>query len=113
RGQHMAGIDVVLNQLLPEKDYGIGSFYHYALAQLAASAAHQNERMAGRAMCELFGAFGWSEGLTLMKWMADHMLVNGINWFVPHAFTEKAFPDPDCPPHFYAHGMNPQYRYMY
>ena len=113
RGQHMAGIDVVLNQLLPDKDKGIGAFYHYAIAQLAASAAHQNPWMKGRALCEIFGAFGWSEGLTMMKWMADHMMVNGINTFTPHAFTEKAFPDPDCPPHFYAHGMNPQYRYMH
>lgn len=111
-GQHMGGIDVVLNQLIPDRDYGKNGFYHYSIQQLAASAAHQNPRMKGRAMCEIFGAFGWSEGLSMTKWMADHMLVGGINWFVPHAFTEKAFPDPDCPPHFYAHGMNPQYRYM-
>lgn len=103
---------MVLNQLIPDRDYGKNGFYHYSIQQLAASAAHQNPRMKGRAMCEIFGAFGWSEGLSMMKWMADHMLVGGINWFVPHAFTEKAFPDPDCPPHFYAHGMNPQYRYM-
>ena len=63
-------------------------------------------------MCEIFGAFGWQEGITLMKWLADHMLVRGINTFVPHAFTEKTFPDPDCPPHFYARGYNPQYRYV-
>ena len=112
-GQHMGGIDVVLNQLIPDRDYGKNGFYHYSIQQLAASAAHQNPRMKGRAMCEIFGAFGWSEGLSMMKWMADHMLVGGINWFVPHAFTEKTFPDPDCPPHFYAHGMNPQYRYMH
>ena len=112
-GQHMGGIDVVLNQLIPDRDYGKNGFYHYSIQQLAASAAHQNPRMKGRAMCEIFGAFGWSEGLSMMKWMADHMLVGGINWFVPHAFTEKAFPDPDCPPHFYAHGMNPQYRYIH
>lgn len=31
-------------------------------------------------------AFGWAEGLPMMKWMTDHMLVNGINRFVPHAF---------------------------
>lgn len=112
-GQHMGGIDVVLNQLIPDRDFGKNGFYHYSIQQLAASVAHQNSRMQGRAMCEIFGAFGWSEGLSMMKWMADHMLVGGINWFVPHAFTEKAFPDPDCPPHFYAHGNNPQYRYMH
>jgi hypothetical protein len=41
------------------------------------------------------------------------MLVRGINHFVPHAFSMKNFPDPDCPPHFYAKGdMNPQYPYF-
>lgn len=111
-GQHMAGIDVVLNQFLPNQDYGHHGFYHYSIQQLAVSAAHQNQRMKGRSMCEIFGAFGWSEGLSMMKWMADQMMAGGINNFVPHAFTEKAFPDPDCPPHFYAHGNNPQFRYM-
>ena len=63
-------------------------------------------------MCEIFGAYGWSEGLKLMKWLTDHMLVRGINYFVPHAFTMAQFPDPDCPPHFYARGNNPQYPYF-
>lgn len=112
RGQGMSGIDVVLNQLLPDKDGGRAEFHFYGLAQLGASLAQQNPLHDGRAMCEIFGAFGWVEGVTLMKWMADHMLVNGINTFVPHAFTEKEFPDPDCPPHFYARGNNPQYPFM-
>lgn len=47
-----------------------------------------------------------------MKWLADFMLVRGINIFVPHAFSPKAFPDPDCPPHFYAHGINMQSAYL-
>ena len=47
-----------------------------------------------------------------MKWLADFMMARGINYFVPHAFSPKAFPDPDCPPHFYADGENPQYRYF-
>ncbi len=112
RGQAMSGIDVVLRQLLPEEDEGRGAFYHYGLAELGASLANQNPAQKGRAMCEIFGAFGWVEGVSMMKWMADHMLVNGINTFVPHAFTEAEFPDPDCPPHFYARGNNPQYPFM-
>ena len=40
------------------------------------------------------------------------MLVRGINVFVPHAFSPKDFPDPDCPPHFYAHGNNMQSSYL-
>ena len=45
----------------------------------------------------------------MMKRMADHMLVNGINYFVPHAFTPK-YPDSDCPPYFYYKGKNPQHQ---
>lgn len=60
-------------------------------------------------MAEVFGAFGWHEGLREMKWIADHMLVRGVNWFTPHAFSMAPFPDWDCPPHFYAHGNNPQW----
>jgi len=118
----MSGVDVVLLQILPGKDrmqFGMssrgpqdGSFSYYGLAKLGASMAHMDPRTKGRAMCEIFGAYGWEEGITTMKWLADHMLVRGINVFVPHAFTENQFPDPDCPPHFYARGFNPQYRYV-
>ena len=89
-----------------------GEFYHYALAKLATSAAHLDPVKKGRAMCEAFGAYGWNEGLKTMKWIADHLMVRGINYLVPHAFNPKAFPDFDCPPHFYAHGHNPQFRYF-
>lgn len=118
-GQDMSGIDVVLNQLLPDLDYEInnyekwdGEFFHYALAKLGFSAAVIDIKKQNRALCEIFGAYGWHEGLKLMKWLADHMLVRGINYFVPHAFSMAQFPDSDCPPHFYAHGNNPQFRYF-
>ena len=89
-----------------------GEFYHYALAKLASSAAHLDPVKKGRAMCEAFGAYGWNEGLKTMKWIADHLMVRGINYLVPHAFNPKSFPDFDCPPHFYVHGHNPQFRYF-
>lgn len=122
-GQHMAGIDVVLQQIRPGYDgrsvYHTGGkgtydgvFFHHGLAKLGSSLAQLDPRKQGRCMCEIFGAYGWAEGLKLMKWLADHMLVRGVNCFVPHAFTGKAFPDPDCPPHFYGQGNNPQYPYF-
>ena len=121
-GQDMAGIDDIGGQVLPQGEDGPavnfmgqkrdGTFYHYGLAKLAQSAAALEERKAGRAMCEIFGNYGWAEGVRLEKYLADHFLVRGINYFVPHAFTGKAFPDPDCPPHFYAHGHHPQYRHF-
>lgn len=117
--QDMAGIDVVLHQLTPGQDKGLfkgmhspawdGEFYTYVLGKLGGSLAHLDSKKKGRCMCELFGAYGWSEGNRLCKWLADYMLVRGVNYFVPHAFDPAPFPDMDCPPHFYAHGHNPQY----
>ena len=124
-GQHMAGIDDIGNQVLlagehdfrcgsfswgsatPEQD---GEFYHFVLGKLASSHAHLDPRKQGDSMCELFGAYGWGEGTRLQKYLTDHLLVRGINHFVPHAFSPKEFPDSDCPPHYYAHGYNPLYR---
>ena len=122
QGQDMAGIDDIGGQVLPQGEDEPkvdtmrrprnGTFYHYALATLAESAAAIEPGKQGNAMCEIFGNYGWAEGVRLEKYLADHFLVRGINWFVPHAFSGKAFPDPDCPPHFYAHGHNPQYRHF-
>lgn len=96
--------------------YGRGvwdlEFYNYVLPKLGSSAAHLDPKKQGRCMAEVFGAFGWHEGLREMKWIADHFLVRGVNWFVPHAFSMAAFPDWDCPPHFYAHGQNPQFAHF-
>lgn len=121
-GQDMAGIDDIGGQVYPggedeSFDRGIfqqrdGTFYHYALGKLASSAAAIEPLKKGDSMCEIFGAYGWKEGVRLEKYLIDHFMVRGINHFVPHAFSLKEFPDPDCPPHFYAHGHNPQYRHF-
>lgn len=118
-GQDMSGIDIVLHQVMP----GFGdldvsarisagtaghAFFHYVLPRLGTSLARIEPRMQGVAMCEVFGAYGWAEDTACMKWLMDFLLVRGITRFVPHAFTDK-YPDPDCPPHFYAQGNNPQY----
>ncbi len=119
-GQHMSGIDVVHHQITPGFTGRVhrwvgwqddGEFFHFGLAKLAASAARIDPNKQGRALCEIFGNYGWAEGVGLMKWLTDHMLVRGINRFVPHAFS-PTFPDRDCPPHFYARGHNPQYRFF-
>lgn len=121
-GQDMAGIDNIGGQVLPQgEDLSAGNspvsaerdgeFYHYMLAKLAVSAAGLEERKQGRAMCEIFGNYGWGLSMREMMYMANHFLVRGVNYFVPHAFSMAPFPDPDCPPHFYAHGHNPLYRH--
>ena len=117
----MAGIDTVLHQYLPgmpEIDHTAvvgpnnrvsAEFNNHLLTRLPSSLAHVSPLTKGRTMCEIFGAYGWGEGVPMMKKMADYMLVGGINHFVPHAFSPR-FPDPDCPPHFYGNGKNAQYR---
>ena len=120
-GMGMAGIDVVLLQIMPGMDQTYhqwiasdrdGEFFHYGLARMGSSLAHVDPGKNGDSMCEIFGAYGWQEGISLMKWLADHMMVRGVNHFVPHAFSPKEYPDPDCPPHFYARGKNPQFPYF-
>ena len=118
-GQDISGVDIVLQQVLPGfAGYDAASivaggvagseFFHYVLPKLAVSLARMESEMQGRAMCEVFGAYGWAEGADCMKWLMDFLLVRGINRFVPHAFSDR-YPDPDCPPHFGAMGNDPQF----
>jgi hypothetical protein len=79
---------------------------------MASSAAHLDPKKNGLTICEAFGAYGWTEGLKTMKWITDVMCVRGINMIIPHAFSPAPFPHEDCPPHFYANGKNPQFRYF-
>ncbi|MGM0125559.1 hypothetical protein IGI37_002958 [Enterococcus sp. AZ194] len=120
-GQDMAGSDIISNQLIPGLDSGQhswargvwdGEFFHYALGKMTSSLARIDPKKQGNSMTEVFGAYGWHEGLKLMKWILDHLLIRGVNNFVPHAFSPAPFPDDDCPPHFYAQGQNPQFRYF-
>ena len=118
-GQDMAGIDVVMQQIipglsemkhayLPIESPGDPEFFTYTLAKLASSQAHIQPLKQGRAFCEVFGGYGWAEGLSMMKHLIDLLTAQGINHYVPHAFDPK-YPDLDGPPHFYARGGNPQY----
>jgi len=119
QAQDMSGIDIVLHQVMPGMSRYVhtasgatgvydGTFFHYILGKLAASLAHLTPHMQGRAMCEVFGAYGYGEDSVLMKYLIDFLLVRGVNHFVPHAFSSR-FPDPDCPPHFGAEGQDPSF----
>lgn len=121
-GQDMSGIDVVLHQILPGLtecnnagyvSYGHmnSKFFNYYLAKLGSSLAHIDPKKKGRVMCEVFGAFGWAEGSKLMKYLTDHMLVRGVNYYVPHAFSPMPN-NPDCPPNFSDAGENPEFKYF-
>lgn len=120
--QTMAGIDDIGGQVEPgcenRRKKNVlghmedGEFYHYALGKLGSSLGALNPNMQGRTICEIFGNYGWREGVRLEKYLLDHFMVRGVNYFVPHAFTCSAYPEKDCPPHFYAQGNNPQYRHF-
>jgi hypothetical protein len=62
-------------------------------------------------MCELFGAYGHAEGTRMMKYIADHMLVRGVNYFVDGSFSplEERF---EIPPLYYNNGKNPLFPYV-
>ena len=118
RWQDMSGVDVVFQHVLngmsdhlhtsaTATNVANGPFFHYVLAKLGASLAHLTPEMQGKALCELFGAYGWGEDSIKMKYLVDHLLVRGINHFVPHAISPR-YPNPDFPPHFGKTG-NPSY----
>jgi len=119
-GQSMGGIDIVLHQVEPGfydhtqiiscGKFGNTEFFHYGLGKLASSISHIYPHMKNRAMCEVFGAYGWAENTPLMKWLCDFLFVRGINHFVPHAFSLRSY-DLDSPPHFNAKGYPQQEGY--
>jgi len=120
-GQHMAGIDNIGGQIIPGNPLGErhgvtadceGKFYAYGLVKMGASAAQTDPMKKGRLMCENYGAYGWNYGVKAMKWLSDYLLFQGVNYFVPHAFSMADYPDDDCPPHFYARGNNPEFPYF-
>ena len=120
-GQDMAGIDNIGNQIVPgnpdstrHNPSGAGDpqFFHFGLAKLGASEAWIDPKKKGRLMCENFGAYGWGLGIKNMKWLVDYLVAQGVNRFVPHAFSMADYPDDDCPPHYYARGNNPQFPFF-
>ncbi len=121
KGQDMAGIDNIGYQIMPGNDVAVRhtgfshltpDVYHYQIGKLGASDAAIDPAKKGRLMCETFGAYGWRLGVRDMKWIVDYQVAQGVNYFVPHAFSMAEYPDNDCPPHFYARGNNPQFKYF-
>lgn len=91
--QDMAGVDIVSAQLIPGMDIvgtswygcadGDGEFYHYGLAKLASSEGHINPNKNGKSVCELIAAYGNIATPKYVKFMIDHLLVNGVNHLIP------------------------------
>ncbi len=115
KGASMASVDIVLHQVKPydikfphfgpiSGGYGYPEFFNYTLLKLASSCARLDAEKQGRALCEVFGAYGWGEGTNDMLYLVNLCVSQGINRFIPHAFSHKLDLE-DCPPHFYA-GLN-------
>ena len=120
KGQDYSGLDVVY-QVWPEYTSGRfttpfgyldAEFFYWGITKMASSAGHIDPGKNGTTVCEVFGAYGWQGGLKLMKGLTAHICVRGVNFIIPHAFSPKLL-DPDCPPHFYARGLNPQWKYFF
>ncbi|MBQ7650952.1 MAG: hypothetical protein IJS15_08330, partial [Victivallales bacterium] len=117
-GQDWAGLDTVLGQNIPDHTDGIrncafgpmdDTFFNWGLVKLGASCG---ELRRIPVVQEIFGAYGWSEDLSRMKWHSDFAFVRGVNRLIPHAYSNAEFPDKDCPPHFHARGSNPQWPFF-
>ena len=111
---NMASVDIVLHQIKPYDNdiphfgsiaggYGYPAFFNYTLLKLASSCARLDKEKQGRALCEIFGAYGWGESTQDMLYLVNLCIAQGINHFIPHAFSHD-FGATDCPPHFYAGG---------
>ena len=107
--QDMSGIDTVLQQHIPGMTehshkaltsfgHHDNVFYAYYLAKLGASYGHIDSRKKGRLMCEIFGAYGHNEGTKMMKYIADHMIVRGVNYFLPCTYSTDEFRGYHHPP---------------
>lgn len=89
--QSWAGIDEIGGQIMPYKDgpntwyghhYGDGLFYHYGMGKLASSAARISPEKNFKSLCEGFGVRDNQNFEKYRKFVADHLMVNGINHLV-------------------------------
>ncbi|HHW71267.1 MAG TPA: glycoside hydrolase [Clostridiales bacterium] len=93
---HIPGIDAGHQKVGKAPD--ICSENYRANAKIASSAAHFYKKPG--ALCECFHSIGWGMTLQDMKWIMDWLVIQGVNWFVPHAFfyTTDSLKKHDAPP---------------
>jgi hypothetical protein len=107
---HIPGQDMVWRWVVPGNSSGVEGV-NSTVAKCSSSVARHDGRR--RNADELYGAYGWQLTMEEMKWLADWMLVRGVNLFCPHAFyyslrgERVAERPPDVGPH---NTWWPQYR---
>ncbi len=93
---HVPGIDTG-HQKVGSKAEVVGAGYR-ANGKIISSAAHFYRKSA--ALCEAFHSIGWGMTLQDMKWTFDWLALQGVDWYVIHAFyyTADALKKHDAPP---------------
>jgi hypothetical protein len=77
------GQDIVWRWVLPNQKTALEGA-HSTVGKCSSSAArHDRRRRNGN---ELYGAYGWHVTMDEMKWLADWLIVRGVNLLYPHAF---------------------------
>ena len=104
----MGGIDAVFDQFIMGKRIARDAPC-WETPKLGSSISHAYGKRDDLAMVEIFGARGQDLTYPEMKWWADHMLVSGVNFLIPHSFNPRAPFDTDCPPYFYNGGFEPRF----
>lgn len=93
---HVPGIDTG-HQKAGSRAKAVGEIYR-ANGKIISSAAHFYHKPA--ALCEAFHSIGWGMTLQDMKWTFDWLALQGVDWYVIHAFyyTADGLKKHDAPP---------------
>ena len=100
----LPGQDMVWRYAEPEKPTALEGA-HSTVGKCSSSAArHLNARRNGN---EVYGAYGWNLTIDEMKWLADWLMVRGVNLLWPHAFyysvrDSRAY---ERPPDLFRHNL--------
>ena len=77
------GQDMVWRWVVPDDPSALEGA-NSTVAKCSSSVARHDDRR--RNSNELYGAYGWNVTMDEMKWLADWMIVRGVNLLYPHAF---------------------------
>lgn len=79
----LPGQDMVWRYVEPEKPTALEGKHSTVGKCSSSSARHRKARRNGN---EVYGAYGWKLTMDEMKWLADWLMVRGVNLLWPHAF---------------------------
>ena len=80
---HIPGQDIVWRSILPGARTALEGPHSILAKSTSSIARHDRRRFNAN---EVYGAYGWQLTMDEMKWVADWLLVRGVNLLYPHAF---------------------------